>query len=104
MLLRDIYIFLWTLPSIGILLLSILSMDYTFIGGAAILSIFLLIPVIIKGYQYHMIPFILAETPLTESGVAFNMTKEMTNGFKLDLFILDLSFILWHIFLYFPNE
>ena len=72
MLLHDIYITLWTLC--------------------------LIIPGIVKGYEYQMIPYLLAQNPAIDSEVAFSMTKEMTNGYKMDLFILDLSFILWTFF------
>lgn len=72
MLLYNFYTFLWTLCFI--------------------------IPGIIKTYEYRMIPYLLAENPTLDSEVVFSMTKEMTNGYKMDLFILDLSFILWDLF------
>lgn len=72
MLLKDLYGTLWTLCFI--------------------------IPGLIKNYEYQMIPYLLAENPTLDSDVAFAMTKEMTNGYKMDLFILDLSFILWELF------
>ena len=72
MLLKDLYTALWTLC--------------------------LIIPGFVKSYEYQMIPYLLAENPTLDSEVAFAMTKEMTSGYKMDLFILDLSFILWLIF------
>ena len=72
MLLSDLYTILWTLC--------------------------LIIPGIIKTYEYRMIPYLLAENPNLDSETAFSMTKEMTNGYKMDLFILDWSFILWDLF------
>lgn len=71
MLLKDIYTTLWTLCFI--------------------------IPGLIKNYEYQMIPYILAQYPTIDSEEAFTMTKEMTYGYKMDLFILDLSFILWDL-------
>ena len=54
-----------------------------------------IIPGIIKAIAYMFAPYILAENP--EMGVldAIRESKEMTNGHKMDLFILMLSFIIW---------
>ena len=69
MLLFDIYIALWTLCFI--------------------------IPGIIKSCEYFAVPYILAENPNMDSTEVFEISKQMTYGHKMDLFILDLSFILW---------
>ena len=69
MFLRDLYIALWTL--------------------------LLVIPGIVKSYEYRMIPYLLAEDPSLSSDEAFAMTKQMMTGEKLNAFILDLSFIGW---------
>ena len=69
MLLYDVYIALWTLC--------------------------LIIPGIIKSFEYFAVPYILAENPNMDSTEVFEISKQMTNGHKMDLFILDLSFILW---------
>ncbi|MGN0467005.1 MAG: DUF975 family protein [Lachnospiraceae bacterium] len=58
-------------------------------------SLLLVIPGIIKSYQYKMIPYILAENPDIEWREAFALSKQMTDGHKMDLFILDLSFLGW---------
>ena len=58
-------------------------------------SLLLLIPGIIKSYQYYMIPYILAENPGIDSKRAFELSKEMTDGEKFDIFWLGLSFIGW---------
>ncbi len=55
------------------------------------------IPGIVKSYEYSMIPYILAEYPDIEWREAFRLSKEMTYGHKMDLFILDLSFIGWNL-------
>ena len=57
----------------------------------------LIIPGIVKSYQYKMIPYILADNPDIEWREAFDLSKQMTDGHKMDLFILDLSFIGWYI-------
>ena len=58
-------------------------------------SLLLFIPGIIKSYQYYMIPYILAENPGIDSKRAFEISKEMTDGEKFDIFWLGLSFIGW---------
>ncbi len=69
MFLRDLFIFLWTL--------------------------LLIVPGIIKTYEYRMVPYILAEQPDISSTDAFAISKEMMRGQKLEAFGLDLSFIGW---------
>jgi len=71
MLLRDLYTFLW--------------------------SLLFIIPGIIKSYEYRMIPYIMAENPEISSEEAFSLSKQMMTGNKWDAFVLDLSFIGWHI-------
>lgn len=55
------------------------------------------IPGIYKLYQYYMIPFILAENPYMDSSDVFEMTKLLTDHQKLNIFVLELSFILWYL-------
>lgn len=71
LLLRDIYIILW--------------------------SLLLLIPGIIKSYEYFYVDYILAENPEMSLNDAIALSREMTNGEKFDIFILNLSFIGWKI-------
>ncbi|SHI80129.1 DUF975 family protein [Lutispora thermophila] len=56
-----------------------------------------IIPGIVKSYAYSMVPYILAENPNIGAREAINMSIEMTNGHKLDMFILDLSFLGWYL-------
>ena len=69
MFLRDVYLFLWTL--------------------------LLIIPGIIKGYAYRMVPYILADNPNIGAARAIELSDQMTKGEKLDIFVLDLSFLGW---------
>lgn len=71
MFLRALYVFLW--------------------------SLLFVIPGIIKGYEYRMIPYILAENPGIDSKDAFAMSKQMMDGNKWNAFVLDLSFLGWII-------
>lgn len=60
-------------------------------------TLLLLIPGVVKSYEYRMVPYILAEQPDINQRDAFRISGEMMNGQKLDAFILDLSFIGWWI-------
>lgn len=71
MFLKNLYTFLWTL--------------------------LLIVPGIIKSYEYRMIPYILAENPGMNRTDAFQISRRMMDGQKLDTFILDLSFIGWFL-------
>lgn len=70
MFLRNIYNALWYL---------------TIIGG------------IIKTYEYRMIPYILAENPNINRKEAFQLSKKIMKGNKMNAFILDISFLGWNI-------
>ncbi len=71
MLYRDVLVFLWTL--------------------------LLIIPGIIKGYAYRMVPYILADNPNIGYKRAVELSNAMTMNQKMDIFILDLSFIGWYL-------
>lgn len=72
------------------LLLQILTGIFTFLW-----SLLFIIPGIIKRYSYSMAPYILAENPEMTAKEAIEKSKQITNGHKFDLFVLELSFILW---------
>lgn len=67
---RDIFVFLWTL--------------------------LLVVPGIIKAYEYRMVDFLLADYPDMPYKEALERSKQMMMGEKMDAFILDLSFIPWY--------
>ncbi|MBO7251862.1 MAG: DUF975 family protein [Oscillospiraceae bacterium] len=60
-------------------------------------SLLLVIPGIIAEYSYAMTPYILAENPEMSAGEAIANSKQMMEGHKMELFLLELSFIGWHI-------
>lgn len=60
-------------------------------------SLLLVIPGIIKLYQYRLVPFILAENPDMDYKDVLERSKELMYGSKMKAFILDLSFIGWAI-------
>ena len=63
----------------------------------ALWSLLLVIPGIYKGYEYAMIPYILSENPEADSRDVFAVTKDMMNGNRFQLFLLELSFIGWYL-------
>ena len=44
-----------------------------------------------------MIPYLLAENPKMPYQRAFDLSRMMTKGHKMDMFLLDLSFIGWYL-------
>lgn len=71
MILRDVFIFLWTL--------------------------LLIVPGIVKSYEYRMIPYLVAENPNMTWKEAFAESRQLMHGNKWKAFVLDLSFIGWAI-------
>lgn len=63
---------------------------YTFLW-----SLLFIIPGIIKGLSYSMTPFIMADHPELTASEAINRSKELMEGHKMDLFILELTFFGW---------
>lgn len=63
----------------------------------ALWSLLLIIPGIVKSLSYAMTPYILADHPELTAKQAINASKEMMDGYKGDLFMLELSFIGWDI-------
>lgn len=61
----------------------------------ALWSLLFIIPGIVASYRYAMAPFIQAEHPEYTASEAISASKEMMYGKKLELFLLDLSFIGW---------
>lgn len=59
--------------------------------------IFLVIPGIILSYKYYFVPYLLAENPDLRPEEALELSSQMTDGLKVDIFIFDLSFIGWYI-------
>lgn len=60
-------------------------------------SLLLIVPGIVMSYAYSFAPYILAENPQLSGREALRLSKEMTDGHKWDLFILQLSFLGWEL-------
>ncbi len=72
--------------------LNIIVSFFTFLW-----TLLLIIPGIIKQYAYSMSFYILADNPELTAREALSKSKEMMNGHKWDLFVLQLSFIGWYL-------
>jgi uncharacterized membrane protein len=77
---------------LGVLVTMLLRSIYTFLW-----TLLLIIPGIVKSYAYRMVPYILADNPSIGHNRAIQLSSEMTHGEKMDMFILDLSFIGWYL-------
>ena len=60
-------------------------------------SLLFIVPGIYKAYQYRMVPYTLGENPDMTYQEVLQRSKDMMDGQKWDAFVLDLSFILWHM-------
>lgn len=52
-------------------------------------------PGMVKFYQYYFVGYIMAENPNIDAKRAKEISKQMTNGYKWQIFVLQLSFIGW---------
>ena len=60
-------------------------------------SLLLVVPGIVKHYEYLMVPYIIAENPAMDYKEAFQISKQMMDGEKMEAFIMDLSFLVWYL-------
>lgn len=60
-------------------------------------SLLLVIPGVVKAYEYRMIPYLLADHPEMDRKAIFSASREMMSGNKWSAFVLDLSFLGWHL-------
>ena len=72
------------------IILGILQIVFIFLW-----SLLFVIPGIVKSYSYAMANYIKSENPSMTGNDAITESRKMMNGHKLDLFLLDLSFIGW---------
>lgn len=76
----------------GIMSAMLLKGVYNFLW-----SLLLIIPGIVKFYSYRMVPYILADNPNIGAKRAIDLSREMMDGNKFSMFVLDLSFIGWYL-------
>lgn len=71
---------------------GILTSLYTFLW-----SLLLVVPGIVKSYSYAMTFYIMADDETITANDAINKSQKMMDGNKLQLFLLDLSFLGWYL-------
>jgi len=89
--LRDLFFSFTSGSYLNIVKATFLVQLYTALWG-----LLLIIPGIIKSFEYCFVPYIIAENPAMETRRAFEISREMTQGRKWDIFVLNLSFIGWY--------
>ena len=60
-------------------------------------SLLFVIPGIVMGIAYSMTPYILAECPNMKAMDALQLSRKITKGYKMDLFVAALSFFGWEL-------
>lgn len=60
-----------------------------------ILYSFTIIGGFVKSYSYMLVPYILAENPNMNSKDILKLSRDMMNGYKWEMFKLDMSYIGW---------
>ncbi len=58
-------------------------------------SLLLVVPGIIKSFAYMLTPYLLARYPGVEAMKASELSERITQGHKMDLFVMGLSFLGW---------
>ena len=105
MFLRDLFLFLWGLPGFiafgaGAIILFVaasttasLGVFFAWLAVATLLSI----PAVVKAYAYRLVPYLLSDDPSLAGRAAITRSRELMTGNKGKAFLLDLSFLGWHL-------
>ncbi len=101
------YLLLWKneRPSLDIMFTSAFQENYgRKLGGMLLVTLYtwlwsllLVVPGIVKHYSYAATSYILAKYPSVGAESAIDISKRVMNGHKLDLFVMELSFIGWEL-------
>lgn len=98
---KFLYIILWGIPAIIIAIVlftggAMAGMDLdTLMPIGIFVTLVAMIPMCIKTYAYSMVEYLLADNPELSNREALRESERITNGHKMRLFLLDLSFIGW---------
>ena len=60
-------------------------------------TLLLIVPGIIKAFSYALVPYLLVDNPDKNYKEICDLSQKMMDGHKMDYFVLNLSFIGWHI-------
>ncbi len=80
-------------------ILLLMVIEYFFI---ALWSMLFVIPGIIAAYRYSFAVYLLIDNPEMSPMDCIRESKRLTYGYKKQLFVLDLSFILWQLLSWVP--
>ncbi len=104
---RLVYLMLWKgeNPSLDIMFTSAFQENYgRKLGGSLLVmlytwlwSLLFVIPGIIKSYSYSAAGYILAKYPNVTADNAIKLSMRIMDGHKMDLFVMQLSFIGWQL-------
>lgn len=95
----DLLIEMWLYLMLAVVVVSTLAI----LGGAymasflILLSLLLLIPYVVKTYQYCFVKYLLADNPQLKGTRARQISTILTGGEKGSIFVLDLSFLGWYL-------
>ncbi len=64
---------------------------------ASLFALLLIVPGIIKMYDYYLVGYILADDPNMRPADALRKSKAMMRGQRWKTFVMNLSFLPWHI-------
>lgn len=101
-LMTELRIFVWMLPGFLLMVCGIVAMlmgsalgVLLMIAGGIVMAVF----TIRSTFSYHLAPYVMADAPETKINAAIAHSREIMNGRRMELFMLDLSFIGWQMLL-----
>ncbi|WP_409967333.1 DUF975 family protein [Bengtsoniella intestinalis] len=81
-------------------IVSLMILEFFYVWAWSLLFVF---PGIIAAYRYRFALLNLCENPELSAGEALALSKKQTKGYKLQVFMLDLSFIPWMLLAQLPT-
>ena len=92
----------WTLFDGFAYFLKVIWMNFRVYLAVALWSLLLIVPGILASYNYRQTAFLLADHPDWSIKHCMRESKRLMQGKRMDLFLLDLSFIGWNLLALFP--
>ena len=77
--------------------LNVVKVMFFYMLEITAFSFLLIIPGIVRGYQLRYVPYLMAENPYMSYKRAKELSKALTGGEKMEIFVLDLSFVGWYL-------
>lgn len=92
-------LFLWAMPG-TLLMLAGMFLPQTLMAVTIIAGLVLMLVLVVRvSYRYAMVVYILADAPQTGIRECFRRSGELMKRRKMELFMLELSFIGWNLLL-----